>query len=445
MIKMQHRSIVILDGTRDYDCFNASLKVLLSILTEDNNNEVTIFQLRDININHCIGCFSCWLKTPGKCIYIDHGSKIIQTVLTCHTLILFTPVAFGGFSSELKKILDRFLPIILPFFTYIDGETHHLSRYCKIPRFVGIGITTDQQKKYSQCFKILVGRNAINYHAPGYAADVISGSATDAELQHQFKKLLSNTDKYPGRDDLHNLTPPPAVPDNLKRKRSVLLLMGSPKITSRSTSAVIGEYLLKKIGRHGYSTSSICIGEDLMQELGQKALCSEVDRAGIIIIVSPLYVDSLPFLTTKALETIFRYKKEIPDLNTKRVFAVVNSGFPEAYQNSIALTICCHFTMECGMNWAGGLALGGAEALDLCKLPKYFSKISYSFLHHIVWSLNKAAKALAEGVAVPQEAIQLIAMTPFPFISFRIWRYFFVKKGTMLWKKKLQKITLALK
>lgn len=434
---MLNKNVVILDGTRSNDNFDELLELLFDVLRQNKSTIIETFRLRYFKIEHCIGCFDCWFKNPGRCIYTDAVDNILQRVLDSDTVIFFTPLVFGGYSSELKKIMDRFLPLILPFFTNIKGETHHLSRYGNIPRFVGIGISHEHRGKSALCFQTLVGRNAINYHASSFSADVVSSLNSRAAIRSQFQNLLSRKDRIPFKEELSFFIKENTIQQRvLTKSHNALLLIGSPKIKALSTSAVVGNYLLERLRKNSWTTKSITFGQDLLYEAGRNNLCSAVDKAEIIIIVFPLYVDSLPFLTTRALEIIYSYNKIISRKSSKRVLAVVHSGFPEAYQNTVALTICRNFVIQCGMSWAGGLAMGGGEALELYRLPKYFSTLSCSFLHHIMCSLNMTAAALAEERPIPQKAIRLIAQTPLPFISFDIWRFFFTRKGSRLWKKK---------
>lgn len=40
--------------------------------------EAERFFLKDKKTHHCIGCFHCWIKTPGKCIFDDDMTELIQ-------------------------------------------------------------------------------------------------------------------------------------------------------------------------------------------------------------------------------------------------------------------------------------------------------------------------------------------------------------------------------
>ena len=83
----------------------------------------------------CIGCFACWLKTPGICVETDEGRAIAEAVVHSDTVIIVAPVTFGGYSSEIKKAQDRWIPLILPDFGVYHREIHHKPRYDRYPRW----------------------------------------------------------------------------------------------------------------------------------------------------------------------------------------------------------------------------------------------------------------------------------------------------------------------
>ncbi len=91
---------------------------------------------------------------------------------------------------------------------------------------------------------------------------------------------------------------------------------------------------------------------------GQIEFLAAVDRANLILLVFPLYIDSLPFLMMKSLEVMAEHISARSQESPKRLFAIANNAFPEAHHNAVALSICRRFAAETGMIWTGGLALG---------------------------------------------------------------------------------------
>ena len=79
-------------------------------------------------------------------------------------LVWLTPVTFGGYSSELKKALDRLIPILLPYFKAYKGQIHHQMRYDKYPTLLVIG-TEPLKEEYEEIFLALTERNVLNLKA----------------------------------------------------------------------------------------------------------------------------------------------------------------------------------------------------------------------------------------------------------------------------------------
>ncbi|HAE42467.1 MAG TPA: hypothetical protein DCG34_06035 [Clostridiales bacterium] len=88
--------------------------------------------LRKIKVKDCTGCFSCWLKTPGRCIHKDLD-KFYKAYLAADKVIIFSKVTKGFVSGDLKTLFDRLIPLYLPYITYKTGESMHLPRYEKYP------------------------------------------------------------------------------------------------------------------------------------------------------------------------------------------------------------------------------------------------------------------------------------------------------------------------
>ncbi len=170
---------VILNGSSDDE---SPLNIGGNMIAEELKNsdyEVEMIELRNKNIATCTGCFGCWIKTPGQCILNDDGNEITKAVARSDLLVLLSPVTFGGYSFQLKKMLDRFIPNLLPLFTKIDGEIHHKYRYEKKPKLLVVGHLPEHDEESERIFKALVGRNALNGHNPANYAEVITGSKND--------------------------------------------------------------------------------------------------------------------------------------------------------------------------------------------------------------------------------------------------------------------------
>jgi|SRR5271157_127047 len=420
---MLRKNVVILDGTASGDTdFSPILSVLSHVLKADGA-QVETFPLREIKLAHCLGCFGCWIKTPGICVEADAGRDIAKAIIRSDVTVLFTPVTFGGYSPELKKMVDRFVQLVSPFFQMDHGEVHHPPRYAHRPRIMVVGVQRHPNPHEAHIFKTLVGRNAINLHPPSYAAEVVSATDGADALRGRFESLLTRSDALPFGDAAKSLMPASVMPGTAVEPvsaRRALLIVGSPKTKESSTSGLLGGYLLDRLKERGWEAESLTLRASLNRPEGEGELLSSVERAGLILLVFPLYVDALPYLVTKALAVIAAHRRAVRERSPQPLVAIVNSGFPETHQNSVALAICREFAAQSGFTWAGGLALGGGGAIG--SQPLTGAKRSGPQVQYVIAALEMTAAALAEGLPVPAEAVRMIARNRIPFALWR-WLY----------------------
>lgn len=153
--------------------------------------ELAPFILRDLEIRHCVGCFGCWVQTPGECIVDDAARTVAREFAQSDLAVLLTPITFGGYSSELKKALDRSICLVSPFFMRIKGEIHHQPRYERYPCLIGIGVLPQEDEESEEIFRTLVRRNAINLHSPTHVGGAVLSGQGDRAVRERVARLLT--------------------------------------------------------------------------------------------------------------------------------------------------------------------------------------------------------------------------------------------------------------
>ncbi|MBS4535314.1 flavodoxin family protein [Clostridium sp. D2Q-14] len=182
---------LILNGEKDNKAsLNKYSKIIIKEL-ENRDYEVNTVILYEEKIADCIGCFGCWIKKPGICVIDDYAHKIATMFINSDLIIYLTPVVFGGYSYQLKKALDRMIPLISPFFIKVDGEIHHKPRYKEYPSILGIGVMSEFEKEQVELFNDLIKRNSINLHSPNYASEVFVKNKDIDHIQQGINNLLN--------------------------------------------------------------------------------------------------------------------------------------------------------------------------------------------------------------------------------------------------------------
>lgn len=88
--------------------------------------------LAELKVRDCTGCWSCWWKTPGRCIFHDLD-EFYRRYLAADRAVFFAVVKKGFVSGNMKTLFDRLIPLYLPYITYETGESMHLKRYDSYP------------------------------------------------------------------------------------------------------------------------------------------------------------------------------------------------------------------------------------------------------------------------------------------------------------------------
>lgn len=110
----------------------------------------------------CVGCFGCWIKTPGQCVIKDNLCDMGKSIAEANAVIIISQCVYGCFSPQVKAVLDRCISYVHPFFTFRGGEMHHRTRYRSQKDFhmlfYGRDITP-QEKETARAYCKAVGVN----------------------------------------------------------------------------------------------------------------------------------------------------------------------------------------------------------------------------------------------------------------------------------------------
>lgn len=199
----------------------------------------------------------------------------------------------------------------------------------------------------------------------------------------------------------------------MSESQRILLLVGSAR-RPRSTSEAMGAYLLEQMADRGWDSETLLLHRVLGKAEQQETLFHEVDQADVIVLAFPLYVDSLPANAIRALELIHERRRAGPHRREQKLLAIVNSGFPEAHQSDTAIAICRQFAREAGLEFAGGLRLGGGGAINGRPIEEVGGAARF-----VVAALDMAAEAIAAGHPIPEEAVETMGTSVVPAWGYR--------------------------
>lgn len=186
-------------------------------------------------------------------------------------------------------------------------------------------------------------------------------------------------------------------------KKNVLIVVGSPKL-KKCNSESIGDYIEYKLNEKEVSCSKLYL---------RKEECIEqVDGADTIVLILPIYENSVPGLVVKFFEGLYE-KKEKFKSKEKKLLVITNSGFPEIEANKTAIKTCELFAKEMGLEWMGGISVTPGTLID----GKELEKTAKTYRRFIA-SLNIIVSRIVNDESIPEEVYKLMSksfMVPFVY------------------------------
>jgi multimeric flavodoxin WrbA/putative sterol carrier protein len=91
--------------------------------------ETETVYLKEKEIHSCIGCYTCWAKTPGVCVFKDDMPGLLEKVRNCDILVYATPLYNYNMTSLSKAFQERLLPLLDPHLIKMEEIYRHPQRY----------------------------------------------------------------------------------------------------------------------------------------------------------------------------------------------------------------------------------------------------------------------------------------------------------------------------
>ena len=117
--------------------------------------------------NSCIGCFSCWIKHPKRCLFKDEYNNMADKISKSDEVIMISESRYGCYSNSVKRVLERCIGYLLPYFRVYKGMIHHVPRFKNRIKLTVLfyGNIDENDKK---CLYDLVKANCLNFNASSF-------------------------------------------------------------------------------------------------------------------------------------------------------------------------------------------------------------------------------------------------------------------------------------
>ena len=234
----------------------------------DAGAEVEVIELRRQTIKNCIGCYTCWTKTPGKCIHKDDMTYVLFPKWLASDMVVYaTPLYNYGMNAALKAFIERTLPSMEPFFEVRNNRMYHPLRF-KVPAIVMLSVAGMPDEGHFKTLSILM-----NY------STATPGRQLIAEIYRPAAEMLTNPAVRDKRDEILEATA--QAGRELVRSQQI-----SPATMARVTQPLMDSQSFAHFANAFWKT---CINEEVTpKEFAKKNLRPRPDSLETFMLMMPL-------------------------------------------------------------------------------------------------------------------------------------------------------------
>lgn len=281
-------------------------------------------------IKACIGCWSCWVKTPGVCICKDSMSEIYLDYVNADKVILLMDTAQGFINHSAKAFIDRTIPHYHPYIEIVDGECHHKARYARYPEMHFYYDDQHVIAEESQVIEDYLYRTAYHFRSKAYRI-----------LKNPTWKLAELLPRRARNKFLQ--------PNATQKVDKLILYNGSPRLQGSNTALILNAI--------SESYGAQVVVRDLKQKKMWAQWAADFPSETAVVFVLPLYVHAMPSHVMAFLEMLQPSKGSLG--------FIAQQGFPESSQSYFLEAYFENLTRRLQRDYIGTAIKGGVEGFQL--------------------------------------------------------------------------------
>ncbi|MBN2878748.1 MAG: flavodoxin family protein [Clostridia bacterium] len=141
--------ITMVNGIAENQYPDESNEIVSAAESLKTEHQVNLFNLNKLDVHPCSGCWTCWIKEPGRCVYDDDMTDIYRSTVKSDVLIWISQIKAGFVQSDIRMATERMFALLLPHMMELNGEMHHIPRYEKQPK-LGLVIVGESEHDLEQ-------------------------------------------------------------------------------------------------------------------------------------------------------------------------------------------------------------------------------------------------------------------------------------------------------